>query len=354
MAEAEAETGVCQPGGGDERVLEETHDSVEEKLKLLRLAEELGSVTEACARTGFSRDSYYRFRKAYARGGVRALREMVRNRPRPRNRVAAEIEEAVLELRRAHPDWGAHRISRDIEHRLGLRISNSGVRSVLKRNGAALTSSAHKPPARTEGAASSRGELGGRGQRNDTATMILQEAFSLFAKTNYSTVTMKDIADAIGMNPSLIHYYFGSKEGLFLQVVEKAATDAHRTFLDICRDESDPRRVIHVWIINHAAQFTLMQNLIKISVDYANTHSRNPRIDAAIRKFYEIEARILKDALHRGIRAGLFRAVDVDRMSTFISTFLDGMLVRSVMFEEFSYDTAADDLVDFVMEHLET
>lgn len=106
MAEAEAETGVCQPGGGDERVLEETHDSVEEKLKLLRLAEELGSVTEACARTGFSRDSYYRFRKAYARGGVRALREMVRNRPRPRNRVAAEIEEAVLELRRAHPDWG--------------------------------------------------------------------------------------------------------------------------------------------------------------------------------------------------------------------------------------------------------
>lgn len=228
------------------------------------------------------------------------------------------------------------------------------MRSVLKRNGAALTSSAHKPPARTEGAASSRGELGGRGQRNDTATMILQEAFSLFAKTNYSTVTMKDIADAIGMNPSLIHYYFGSKEGLFLQVVEKAATDAHRTFLDICRDESDPRRVIHVWIINHAAQFTLMQNLIKISVDYANTHSRNPRIDAAIRKFYEIEARILKDALHRGIRAGLFRAVDVDRMSTFISTFLDGMLVRSVMFEEFSYDTAADDLVDFVMEHLET
>lgn len=316
------------------------------KLRLLQLADELGNIRAACEQTGFSRDSYYRFKKAYARAGVRGLSELVRSKPRPGNRVAEDVERAVMDLNAHHPDWGAGRISHDLEVRAGIRVSPSGVRSILLRTGARghrmrLTSPPEDaPPPRPKRAES------------DMAAQILNEAFALFAQKNFSIITMKDIAEAVAINPSLIHYYFRSKEALFLQVVEKAARDAHRTFLETCAGEHDPARVIRLWIRNHSAQFLLMQNLIKISVDYANTHGNNAHINQAIRKFYEIEAGILNDALREGIRRGLFRPVDIGRISTFISTFLDGVLIRSVMFPEFDHKAAIEDLAGFVEDHL--
>lgn len=316
------------------------------RLRLLRRAAELGSISAACAEAGFSRDSYYRFKRAYEKGGIRALREMVRTRPRPKNRVAPAIEDAVLATAADHPDWGAGRIAGELARRLGLSVSRSGVRGVLARRRGPLA------PFSASAAPGTAGRPRARATRSEMAALILGSAFELFAQKNYSTVTVKNIADAIAINPSLVHYYFGSKEGLFLQVVEKAAADAHATFQEIRHDETHPARVIELWIRNHVAQFPLMQNLIKISVDYANTHGDDEKIGGAIRKFYRIEAAILRDALQRGIDQGIFRPLDIDRVSVFISTFLDGVLVRSVMFPEFSHRQAIDDLVGFVMEHL--
>lgn len=329
--------------------------SLREKLALLARAEELGSVSAACAELNFSRDSYYRFKRAYASGGLMALRAMVRHRARPGNRVGAQVEKAVLSVHAAHPGWGTTRIASHLRDRLGLSVSPAGVRGVLGRH--------HPAPPMLDAGGAPRRPAGPRGRarqdapdsaaaRNDMAGAILAAALALFAERNYSTVTMKDIAEALGINPSLIHYYFGSKESLFLQVVENAALRAHQTFLAIRAGVDEPADIIRLWVLNHVSQFKLMQDLIRISVDYAQTHQGNDKIDAAIRKFYRIEAHILEEALARGIAAGSFREVEIKRTATFISTFLDGVLVRSIMFAEFDETTAVHDLVEFIMGHV--
>ncbi len=106
---------------------------IKNKLGLLTLAEKLGNVSEACRIMGYARDSFYRFREIYSEHGAEGLREISRKKPNQANRVAPEVEKAVLKLATDNPAYGQKRDSNELKKR-GIFVSPGGVRWIWLRH----------------------------------------------------------------------------------------------------------------------------------------------------------------------------------------------------------------------------
>src|SRR5436190_23018323 len=114
-----------------------THDDVlfGFRLRLFTLAQELGSVSQACRQMGVARSTYYAWKPKLERYGLDGLRVRERRAPRMPNRIGPHLGHRILAFSLGHPGFGPRRISAELARPKwgGIRVSENGVWLVLRR-----------------------------------------------------------------------------------------------------------------------------------------------------------------------------------------------------------------------------
>jgi AcrR family transcriptional regulator len=138
---------------------------------------------------------------------------------------------------------------------------------------------------------------------------VSRVACAIFRERGYHQTSMRDIASALGWQPSALYYYYPSKEDLLFAIMDAAVTG----LTAMVKERIDPeacavdrlRQAIraHIEVIaDHLDELSVFLHEMKSLDD-----PKRREILVAKRSRYE---HIYRDIIHEGIEAGEFRDVD--------------------------------------------
>ena len=139
-----------------------------------------------------------------------------------------------------------------------------------------------------------------------TSDTILDAAEELFARQGFAATSTKQIGAAAGVNPALIHYYFGSKEGLYRALLSRLFESIMARGAEQLAASPPPdvavRALVGVQSETMVAHPSFPRLLARELVDHGMTHAGE-----SITRLSETLFRRLCDLVRAGQEAGMFR-----------------------------------------------
>lgn len=147
-------------------------------------------------------------------------------------------------------------------------------------------------------------------EKPDKRTSILQSAEKLFAELGYEGTSTRQIARDAGANMSMISYYFGSKEGVFHEVINKRLKDFNTELTSIHEDRISPMdklmRVIEGYahrILSNISFHKLMHRELSLA--------QRPEMYGKFKEAMSANLTVIENIMNEGIADESFRKVDI-------------------------------------------
>lgn len=101
----------------------------------------------------------------------------------------------------------------------------------------------------------------------DTRESIINETYQLLLEKNHTEITLDDISERVGIAKTSILWHFGSKNGLFLEVIDNIFKEFEDRLLNMQVDEKDVFEKLSIFLDNYV---TLIEENHKTFALYFN------------------------------------------------------------------------------------
>lgn len=152
----------------------------------------------------------------------------------------------------------------------------------------------------------------------DTQRRILASARAEFAEKGFAGARTESIVRAAGVNPNLLYHYFGSKERLFVAVMEEVYGDVRSHHGDLELEALSPEEAMRRLTEATFDLFVASDDVIRLLSTENIHHAEHIRGSARIGHLYDPLLALIGRQLDRGREQGTFRAA-VDAEELFIT-----------------------------------
>lgn len=171
-----------------------------------------------------------------------------------------------------------------------------------------------------------------------TRARILEAAFDAFTKKGLAGARVDDIAARASINKRMIYVYFGSKERLFLAVLEAAYADMRTAERALKLTDLDPRTALETLATFTWDYYLSNPGFLRL-LNSENLHrARHVKASPKIREMRFPFVEMARDILKRGAATGLFRpGIDPVQLNITISAlgyyYLNNIHTASVVYD---------------------
>ena len=157
---------------------------------------------------------------------------------------------------------------------------------------------------------------------------IIATACSLFAKKDFHTVSMDELADRAAIAKGTLYNYFGSKEDLYFSIIKTKLQSLLQVLRTHSGNRRDPVGDLRAYM-NLLSLFLLKDS--NFFILWKKEESRKNRLLVGdCREMEDQMKRLLRDILSRGIQAGTFRRLDCDAAADAILGVVDVLVNRAL------------------------
>lgn len=139
---------------------------------------------------------------------------------------------------------------------------------------------------------------------------IATAAEALFSARGYDGTAVRDIAKKAGVNGAMIHYYFGSKEGLYRAILEAAASKVRTLLVDTSSRPASSSDRMASFVDAYAEYILNHPDLARILFREMLTGGK--RIVQIAQKYAVTNYTILKNTIAEGVQSGELRPMDIE------------------------------------------
>ncbi|MDA8585205.1 TetR/AcrR family transcriptional regulator [Rhodobacteraceae bacterium] len=162
-------------------------------------------------------------------------------------------------------------------------------------------------------------------ETRDTKTIIRREALRLFAEKGYSAVSMRELADAVGMRQGGIYNHFAGKQALLVDLMCNHMDALLKVLETRLNDVLGPAKRLRAFAEHHVTYHLDFPNDVFLAyMEIRSLDDDNRRVIVELRDQYE---RTLRGILEDGVSAGVFHVPDAAVHARMLLSMMTGATV---------------------------